>query len=154
MKLLIISDIHIPVKSSFKVFDKINFEKYDYIISCGDMEEEDTLSFLEVQKPIFLGVYGNCDSYYIKNNLREKIRIKLENHNIGIIHGHQSFMRGDYKGLIKNFDDINILFYGHSHMQQIADYKGIKTVNPGAFFKGEYAEVYTDKDKITVNLIK
>ncbi|MDN5345870.1 MAG: hypothetical protein PWQ73_367 [Petrotoga sp.] len=90
MKILVISDLHIPLKSDLKSLEKLNFGLYDQIFLLGDIVDIEVLNYLENQKPILHAVYGNMDDFYIKNRLPEKLYLELFGKKIGLIHGHQT----------------------------------------------------------------
>ncbi|SHE57281.1 hypothetical protein SAMN02745164_00713 [Marinitoga hydrogenitolerans DSM 16785] len=147
IKVLLISDIHIPTRSRYEYLEKINYSNYDYILATGDFVEEDVIFYFKAQKPIFYGVFGNVDYYDVKYTLPEKRIIKLGNYNIGMIHGHQAGW-GDPTKLIKRFQNIDILVYGHSHRKDDKNINGIRCINPGAFCEGSYAELEIRGDEI------
>ncbi|WP_084825172.1 metallophosphoesterase family protein [Marinitoga sp. 1197] len=149
IKILLISDIHIPTRNRYENLEKINFSEYDYVIATGDFVEEDVLFYFQAQKPIFYGVFGNVDYYDIKYALPEKRVIRLGNYNIGMIHGHQAGW-GDPEKLIKRFQKIDILIYGHSHRKSDIIINGIRCINPGAFCEMSYANLYIRSDDISL----
>jgi len=150
IKCLLISDIHIPTRSRYEYLEKIDFDKYDYILAMGDFVEENLLFYFKAQKPIFYGVFGNMDDYDVKFTLPEKRIIKLGNYNIGMIHGHQEGW-GDPTKLVRRFQNIDILLYGHSHRQDDKIIDGIRCINPGAFCDRKYAELEIRSDEILIH---
>lgn len=151
MKILLISDIHIPTRNRYDYLEKIDYNRYDYILAMGDYEEEDVLFYFKAQKPIFYGVFGNMDEYDVKYALPEKRVIKLNDYNIGLIHGHQAGW-GDPARLVNRFDEkINILLYGHSHRKDDTIISGIRCINPGAFCDGKYAELEIRSEELLVH---
>ncbi|WGS65880.1 metallophosphoesterase family protein [Marinitoga aeolica] len=149
IKVLLISDIHIPKRNRYDKLEKINYSQLDYIIATGDYIEEDVIFYFKSQKPIFYGVFGNADEYNIKFSLPEKRIIKLGNYNIGIIHGHQAGW-GDPSKLIQRFNNIDVLIYGHSHKKDDRVIKGIRCINPGAFCDGKYAILEMGSDSLSL----
>ncbi|GAB6189680.1 YfcE family phosphodiesterase [Marinitoga arctica] len=150
MRILLISDIHIPIRNKYDNLEKIGINQFDYIISMGDYTEEDVIYYFKSHSPEFYGVFGNVDEYNIKYMLPEKKVIKLGNYNIGIIHGHQAGW-GDPKKLINRFQNIDILLYGHSHRKDDSIINGIRCINPGAFCDGNYAILEIRSDGILLN---
>ncbi len=72
MKILLLSDLHIPTRCSIEELRAINFDIYDQIFLTGDITSIEVLDFLNNQKPIIQAVHGNMDDFYIKNLLSEK----------------------------------------------------------------------------------
>lgn len=153
IKILLISDIHIPTRNRYERLEKIDYNKYDYIIATGDFSEEDVIYYFKAQKPIFYGVFGNTDDYNIKFSLPEKRVIKIKDYNIGMIHGHQAGW-GDPSKLIHKFNNIDILLYGHSHRKDDKIINGIRCINPGAFCDGYYAELEVGSDSLSLKWMK
>ncbi len=153
MKILVISDLHIPIKSDLKSLDKLNFGFYDQIFLLGDIVDIEVLNYLENQKPILHAVYGNMDDFYIKNRLPEKLSLELFDKKIGLIHGHQTG-RAIPEKLLKYFNKkIDLMVFGHSHYQEKSEIEDTLILNPGAFCEGEYAEIELNDSIFEIKLL-
>ncbi|PNS00044.1 phosphodiesterase [Petrotoga miotherma DSM 10691] len=153
MKILVISDLHIPLKSDLKSLEKLNFGLYDQIFLLGDIVDIEVLNYLENQKPILHAVYGNMDDFYIKNRLPEKLYLELFGKKIGLIHGHQTG-RAIPDKLLKYFNKkIDLMVFGHSHYQEKSEIEDTLILNPGAFCEGEYAEIELNDSIFEIKLL-
>jgi hypothetical protein len=153
LKILVIGDLHIPIKSDLKSLDKLNFGLYDQIFLLGDIVDIEVLNYLENQKPILHAVYGNMDDFYIKNRLPEKLSLELFDKKIGLIHGHQTG-RAIPEKLLKYFNKkIDLMVFGHSHYQEKYEIEDTLILNPGAFCEGEYAEIELNESIFEIKLL-
>lgn len=94
MKVCVITDIHGHKSSLKKLFDSIDINKFDLLLSCGDItsfggrnEAKDILDIIpEIN---FYTVFGNCDTKEVKEyietqkiSLHEK-EVKIQDYSIG-----------------------------------------------------------------------
>lgn len=135
MKILVISDTHIPaVAKSLPAIIKKEAKESDCCIHCGDFIEYQVYEKLNTYTKIY-GVCGNMDSVSIREKLPQKQIIKLEDTTIGITHG-----RGSPNNLINHVTneffeelaDIDIFIYGHSHKPSDEKISGKIYFNPGS----------------------
>lgn len=153
-KIIVFSDLHIPSRANSQILQKINFRKYDYIITAGDIVDDNTYFELINQEAGFFGVHGNMDDYFIKKKLPEKKIIDIEGIKIGLIHGHQTGMANP-KELINFFEDkIDIMVFGHSHQKYDKKINGVRVINPGALCDGYFIEMNIEKSKYDINFEK
>lgn len=153
MKILLLSDLHIPTRCSIEELRAINFDIYDQIFLTGDITSIEVLDFLNNQKPIIQAVHGNMDDFYIKNLLSEKIMLELYGKTYGLIHGYQTGHAIAEK-LIKFFNtNLDVLVFGHSHYQEKFLINNTIFVNPGAFCDGYYGEINLDENNFEINLL-
>jgi putative phosphoesterase len=153
-KIFIFSDSHIPSRANSQILQKIEFGKYDYIITVGDIVDDNTYFELINQESGFFGVHGNMDDFFIKKKLPAKRVIEIEGIKIGLIHGHQTGMANP-KELIKYFDEeIDIMVFGHSHKKYDEKINEIRVVNPGALCDGYFIEMEINKSKYDINFEK
>ncbi|BBE32021.1 hypothetical protein OSSY52_21620 [Tepiditoga spiralis] len=150
MKILVLSDLHIPTRCKFEKLLTLNMNEYSHIIVTGDITDEDTYFYLNSQNAILHAVYGNMDDYYLKSILPEKKIIKINDKKIGIIHGHQTG-RGYTEGLINKFENLDLMIYGHSHVKDLRKIGKTLVLNPGAFCDRKYAEIIIN-DKINIKM--
>jgi len=153
LKILVISDLHIPLKSDLKSLEKLNFGLYDQIFLLGDIVDIEVLNYLENQKPILHAVYGNMDDFYIKNRLAEKLYLEFFGKKIGLIHGHQTGPAVPDK-LLKYFKKrVDLMVFGHSHYQEKYEIEDTLILNPGAFCEGDYAEIELNESIFEIKLL-
>ena len=135
MKVLVLSDTHIPVATD-KLSEKIIEEakSSDCCIHAGDFLNQAALETLNSLTKTY-GVCGNMDDEDLQEALPKKQIIKLEEITIGLIHG-----RGNPNNLInyinkefsKEFDEIDIFVFGHSHYPLNKEIEGKIYFNPGS----------------------
>lgn len=161
MKLLVISDTHIPSRNHFDISDFLENKDYDLLIHCGDF---DTTATYETIKKIAWNrlycVHGNSDEYELKNTLPEMKFWEIDKYKMMIAHWHQvSNPRWNREWLVNIAleNDAKILFCWHTHRQEIYKYKDwiflpvneIKlddekctyVVNPGTMIRTEFLEI-------------
>lgn len=130
MKIGIISDTHIPVRTAHlpeKVFDVFN--GVDKIFHAGDIEDLRVLDELEAIAPV-TAVAGNMD--YISARLQLKRTMTLDGVKIGLMHGAGGPRNQIREFLRKQFDAPDIIIYGHTHQAFWAKEAGIMYMNPGS----------------------
>jgi len=135
MRVLVISDTHIPV-SADKIPSVIEAEAKisDCCLHAGDFITNETLEILNSWIKTY-GVHGNMDDVEIIEKLPAKQTIKLEDVTIGLIHG-----RGTPNKMIdyinhefsQEFDKIDIFVFGHSHYPLNKEIEGKIYFNPGS----------------------
>jgi len=153
LKILVISDLHIPIKSDLKSLDELNIGLYDQIFLLGDIVEIEVLNYLENQKPILHAVYGNMDDFYVKKRLAEKLYLELFGKKIGLIHGHQTGPAVPDKLLNYFKKRIDLMVFGHSHHQEKFEIEDTLILNPGAFCEGNYAEIELNESILEIKLL-
>jgi putative phosphoesterase len=133
MKIGVLSDSHASSLSS-EMIEKLKGFNLDLIIHCGDYTGIDVVHQLQALAT-FYGVAGNMDPYEIKNILREKEVIQVEEKRIGIIHGF-GLLFSDKK-LESKFKEekIDIFIHGHTHRLRKEQKGDIYYLNPGSFPK-------------------
>jgi len=145
MKIAVVSDIHYP-KRLFSFPNVLGaLTNFDLVIGLGDYVHPDIIDFIRsVSKKSFF-VAGNADDSYIKNSYPTKLLLKIENLSIGIIHGYGSPVKLANK-LLNEFENIDILLYGHSHFVDNSNISGVRTFNPGAFCETQSIGILTLQD--------
>ena len=130
MKIGIISDTHLD-KLSDHLGERIakHFKDVDMILHAGDVVEESVLDFFS-DKEVQL-VAGNMDSWEIKQSAPIKQVIQVDGYKLGLIHGWGSPV-GIEDRILKEFDDIDILVYGHTHHAASFTKQGVYFLNPGS----------------------
>jgi len=130
MKIGVIADTHLTkISKQLEEYTIKHFKDVDMILHAGDVVELNVLNIF-TDKEIKL-VAGNMDSWEIKKSAPIKQVILLEGHRVGLIHGWGSPI-GIEDRIIKEFDQIDILVYGHTHNASSFTKDGILFFNPGS----------------------
>ncbi|MEO0151207.1 MAG: metallophosphoesterase family protein [candidate division WOR-3 bacterium] len=135
MRILIISDTHIPfrAKSLPEIIYK-EIENSDLIIHAGDFVSLDFYNELRSLKDI-IAVYGNMDEMKLLEHLKEVEIFQIEGFKFGLFHG-----LGPPVGLkervlkkLKNYsENFDVIIFGHSHIAYYKYENGIHIINPGS----------------------
>lgn len=131
MKIGVLSDTHVPTtKKSLPpvIFDI--FKDVDLIIHAGDITELSVLDELQAIAPVE-AVAGNMDASEVRHALPSKKVIQLGKYRAGIIHG--KFRLDQQLEKIRNeFEDVDLIIYGHSHTPFWGKIDGVYFLNPGS----------------------
>ena len=132
MKILVLSDTHIPV-AAHDLPDAVYeaAQDVDMIFHAGDFVD---IKFLEKLRSIkeVKGVRGNMDSKAIQETLNIKEIITVEKSRIGLIHGYGAPSE-ILNTVRKEFDDkVDCIVFGHSHKALNIKKDGILYFNPGS----------------------
>ncbi len=138
MKIGVLSDTHIPgaalslPPAVFEIFKDV-----DLILHAGDIVEQSVLDELAALAPVE-AVAGNMDGHDLHQRLPAKKILKLGNYTCGLIHGKYKIdIQKDM--ILKEFTDVDIIVYGHSHMPFWGMINGIYFLNPGSPTDKRYA---------------
>ncbi len=137
MKIGILSDTHlINITDNFKKTIRTLFHDVDMIIHAGDMTGLpvfDYLSNWEVK-----AVKGNMDDYELQHLLPAKRVEEIMGRKIGIIHGSGSPEGIDDK-VLREFQDVDLIIFGHSHIPLQTKKGSVLLFNPGSY-RGSYSQ--------------
>ena len=126
----IISDSHIP-KRAEKIPEEFHekLEKADKTVHCGDFETQEKYENLK-EKYDIIGVKGNCDYFEIQASQK----FTESEINFGVYHGAGITPRGHHPTLAQTAEtlDVEVLFHGHTHQQEIAKHEEKILLNPGS----------------------
>ena len=131
MKILVISDTHIPVAAQdlpAEVYKAI--EGVDMIFHAGDMVDAAVLEKLRSLKET-KAVCGNMDSKEACMTLKTKEIINIGKFRIGLTHGYGAPSE-IMQTVRKEFDKIDVLVFGHSHAAMNVKKDGVLYFNPGS----------------------
>ncbi len=106
------------------------FKDVSCLLHAGDitsMTVLDSFSGTEV-----LAVSGNMDDYDVTSALPAKRILQIDGFRIGLIHGWGA-KAGLEQRVMKNFENIDAVVYGHSHIPVNHVKNGILMFNPGSF---------------------
>ena len=138
MRVGVISDTHVPAiarflpATVFKVFQGV-----DLILHAGDILEMSVLDELRAIAPVE-AVAGNMDGSEVHLNLPYKKIVPLGKFNAGLIHGKYK-IEVQREMIRKEFDVVDLIVYGHSHMPFWGKVNGVYFLNPGSPTDKRYA---------------
>ncbi|WP_414838228.1 YfcE family phosphodiesterase [Candidatus Nanosalina sp. VS9-1] len=126
----IISDSHIP-KRAEKIPEEFHekLEQASKTVHCGDFETQEKYEKLK-EKYDVIGVKGNCDFF----DLEASQKFSVNGVKFGAYHGAGITPRGHHPTLVQTAEtlDVDVLFHGHTHQQEIAEHEGKILLNPGS----------------------
>lgn len=131
VKIGVISDTHIPdVQTSLPPAVFEIFKDVDRILHAGDIVDLSVLDELSAIAPVD-AVAGNMDDSAAHLVLPFKKVITLGKFRVGLIHG--KWRPDEQKEMIrKEFDAVDLIVYGHSHMPFWGRVNGMLFLNPGS----------------------
>ena len=131
MKIGVLSDTHIPSPYHHlpaKVFEL--FQGADLILHAGDITELAVLDELRSIAPVE-AVAGNMDGFAEQQQLPMKKVLELGKFRVGLIHGKYKIdIQRDM--ILKEFDKVDLIVYGHSHHAFFGRHGGMLFLNPGS----------------------
>jgi len=129
IKIGVLSDTHLKLVNNVlrSIYDKYLADT-DMIIHAGDIVSIEIIAFLE-QKP-FHGVSGNMDPMEVIGLLPPKKIIQAGKFRIGILHGWGT-ASGLEERVYSEFEDVDIIIFGHSHRPTKYTKNGVLLFNPG-----------------------
>ncbi len=131
MKIGVLSDTHLKEPhSEFKKVIEFHFKDVEKILHAGDFVDWSVAEYLLSLKEI-IAVCGNMDPPNIRKAFPPKRVIELEGFQIGLIHGGGSPF-GIESRIREEFNDVNAIVYGHTHMPANHQVKNILFFNPGS----------------------
>jgi len=107
-----------------------DFKGVDLILHAGDLTELSLLDELNKIAPTE-AVSGNMDSWKVCNKLPTKKVVKALNFKIGLIHGWGAPDKIT-DVISKEFDDVDVIVFGHSHEPMNEKIGKILYFNPGS----------------------
>jgi uncharacterized protein len=131
MRVGVLSDTHVPAivptlpPAIYEIFKNV-----DLILHAGDIVEMSILEELRAIAPVE-AVAGNMDDAEIHLKLPSKKVLTLGNYSIGLIHGKYK-IDIQREMIRKDFDDVDLIVYGHSHTPFWGKIDGVYYLNPGS----------------------
>lgn len=126
----VISDSHIP-KRAEKIPEQFHekLSEASRTVHCGDFESEQMYEKLK-EKYDIIGVKGNCDYF----DLQASEKFQASGIEFGVYHGAGITPRGHHPTLAQTAEtlDVEVLFHGHTHQQEITRHEGKILLNPGS----------------------
>jgi putative phosphoesterase len=105
----------------------------DLVLHAGDLVNISVLDAIEA--PEVLAVAGNMDDYVVSQSLPTKLVVEVEGKRIGLIHGWGAPI-GLAGRVLKEFDQVDAIVFGHSHRPANTVKNGVLLFNPGSYGKG------------------
>ena len=145
-RILCISDIHISDR--IKIFpyeqikEKIKDIPIDYVFRLGDYVTIDGFNKLYLFEKKVYAVLGNNDYKNFKKDkshrmIELKYNLKIEGLNIGLMHGWGPPW-GMRERIRKEFNNVDLICFGHTHKKFFKEENGIYFFNPGAISGERY----------------
>lgn len=130
----VVSDTHLrgPAPDLAQILDQA-WGPVDMVLHAGDLVSLSVLDALAHHQVI--AVAGNMDDYAAGQNLPAKRVIQVENKRIGLIHGWGPPM-GLAGRVLREFEEVDAIVFGHSHRPFNAVKKGVLLFNPGSYGRG------------------
>lgn len=133
MKIVVISDTHIPTRAK-KLPDRIisDLQSANLIIHAGDWQTLEVYNELSKYGEV-KGVVGNVDDANVQAHFPEKIILDLNGKKIGVVHGHGKGLTTERR-VLEAFKDENVdcIIFGHSHIPVLKKLNDILLFNPGS----------------------
>ncbi|MBS7654935.1 metallophosphoesterase [Candidatus Bathyarchaeota archaeon] len=159
----IISDTHDRIPFIIKAVEKLNAEKVDLVLHCGDYCAPFAVAPFKNLTAKMIGVYGNNDAE--KELLRNAFlsigkevkgsftKLDINGFKIAMLHGENE----DLLDAIIECGFFNLVVYGHTHKVDISEVRKTLVVNPGeicGYLTGESSLALFNIEGKSVNIIK
>lgn len=131
-RILAISDTHAKSLSSLPKALLTEISAADIVVHCGDYTSMSLLQELKDMARRFVGVYGNVDDIDIRHELPEKTTFEVGGKRIGVIHPYWGGASlGIEEAVAKEFHNVDIVLFGHTHDAWTDTIDGVTFLNPG-----------------------
>lgn len=133
MKLLLISDTHIPKRARdlpAPVWAEV--DSADVVVHAGDWVEPSVLDALEGRAARLVACWGNNDGPELRRRLPERADATLGGLRFTVVH-ETGGAPGREARMAKEYPDTDVLVFGHSHIpwDTVAP-SGLRLLNPGS----------------------
>jgi putative phosphoesterase len=138
MRIGVLSDTHVPTAKPAlpaRVFEL--FAGVDLILHAGDIVQLSVLDELRTIAPVE-AVAGNMDDLDAQTRLPRKKILSLGRFRAGLTHGKYK-INVQRQMIRQEFDDVDLIVYGHSHTPFWGMEQGIYFLNPGSPTDTRYA---------------
>lgn len=130
LRIGVISDTHVATLGELPQGLREALKDMDMIVHLGDYTGKGLLEGLRGLGN-FRGVWGNMDATSVKAGLPEREILEIGGKRIGLIHGSGS--PWDLSARVrKQFQDVDAILYGHSHLACSEMVEGVLCLNPGS----------------------
>jgi putative phosphoesterase len=133
MKLLLISDTHLPVRAK-KLPEQVwaAVDDADVVIHAGDWVSVELLDELTERADRLIGCWGNNDGPELRQRLPEVARETLDGLRVAVVH-ETGGKQGRELRCEKAYPDVDLLVFGHSHIPwDTTSPRGLRLLNPGS----------------------
>jgi len=152
MKIVVVSDNHGNTYFMEEIYT-IHQEDTDEWVHCGDSELLEDHPLWQHYKTVL----GNMD---ITNKFKLSRTEYIEGFRYLLVHGHKHSVKRSYDRLIKEAraKDVNVVFYGHTHIPKVEIEEGVVFINPGSIAQprnraqGTYLVMKLDDDLTSAEL--
>lgn len=131
MRVGVLSDTHLrEPDAQFRRLVETHFSEVDRLFHTGDFVDLSVAQYLASLKEL-TAVSGNMDPDSVRRVFPRKRVIELEGFRIGLIHG--SGAPFGIEGRIRDeFEEVDAIIYGHTHIATNHLVKGVFFFNPGS----------------------
>ena len=143
MKIGVLSDTHLHSAEELPQQIKKALSEVDLIVHTGDFVMLDVLDGLRKIGEV-KAVRGNMDSAEVRDILPEKELLVINGKRIGVIHGSGAPW-GIENRLRGQFDQTDVILYGHTHQTKNELIGGVLFFNPGQA-KSSYGILQIDEN--------
>lgn len=159
----VISDTHDRIPFIIKAIEKLNAEKVDLVLHCGDYCAPFAVSPFKNLAAKMIGVYGNNDAEkeLLKNaflNIGKEVKgsfakLDVNGFKIAMLHGENK----DLLETIVECGFFDLVVYGHTHKVEVNEVGKTLVINPGevcGYLTGESSLALVNIENKKVNVIK
>jgi putative phosphoesterase len=130
MKLIAISDTHLKTGEITPQLQNV-LEDCDMIVHAGDFSTVEAYQAFNASGKL-RAVYGNDDTFELRQLLPEKLKFEIEGIKIGVVHeGGLSVMDTTAQGYLAKEMGVDVLIFGHLH-RPLIEKKDVMLVCPGS----------------------
>lgn len=126
------------------------FADVSCVLHAGDIVALDVLSAF-APKTVY-AVAGNMDGYLPARELPGRRVVELDGFRIGLIHGHGG-PGGVEDRVFAEFDEVDAICYGHTHVSANHFRDGVLLFNPGSFMNGKIGVLSLGDKGVTGRII-
>ncbi len=133
MRLVLISDTHLPVRAK-RLPDPVwqAIDEADVVIHAGDWVNVALLDELEARAARLIGCWGNNDGPELRARLPEVARVTLDGLAVAVVH-ETGTSKGREERCETAYPGVDLLVFGHSHIPwDTTTPRGLRLLNPGS----------------------
>ncbi|TDC34602.1 metallophosphoesterase family protein [Kribbella albertanoniae] len=133
MRLVLISDTHLPVRAK-RLPDPVwqAIDEADVVIHAGDWVNVALLDELEARAARLIGCWGNNDGPELRARLPEVARVTLDGLAVAVVH-ETGTSKGREERCERVYPGVDLLVFGHSHIPwDTTTPRGMRLLNPGS----------------------
>ncbi|WP_272495647.1 metallophosphoesterase family protein [Bacillus pinisoli] len=134
MKIIVVSDTHMPKKSKVLPVPLVSaLSQADHILHLGDWQSVDLYETLKGFAPVD-GVAGNGDPSELIEQFGFCKVVSFQGFRFGLVHGHLGKGKSTEERATRAFltNSVDVILFGHSHIPINKKKDGIHLFNPGS----------------------